>query len=284
VSVDHLFDRSTGRLHPVRPGDQPAGAETAHPHGGPATRPGFDRLNDRLDDEERRPAVLRRSGRAVFHVGLHVVGAAVTGGLVGVGVRSVAPDKNAQWILGRASGLSCLLLLTVLAVSGLMLSHPWRARRLRPNQTMRIRAHVSLAVFTLALFVVHVVVLATDPWAKVGWWGAFLPMASSFRPVSVTLGVVAGYSGLVSGVTAAFAGRWAATLWAPLHRAAALALVLAWLHGLFAGSDTDALLPFYLGSGALVMIVGMSRYVARTPKDRIRELIESARSGEEDDA
>jgi hypothetical protein len=263
------------------------GAEAAYTRGGPATSPAFAFLDDvdSQDDGEHRPArpaLLRMPGRIVFQVGLHVAGTAVTGWLVGVGVRSVAPDKNAQWILGRASGLSCLLLLTVLTVSGLLLSHPWRTRRLRPNQTTRIRLHVSLAAFTLALFVVHVVVLATDPWAKVGWWGALLPMASSFRPVPVTLGVVAGYSGLVSGLTAAFAGRWAARLWAPLHRTAALALALAWLHGLFAGSDTAALLPLYLGSGALVMIVGVSRYVARTSKDRIRELLESPRSDEED--
>ena len=221
-------------------------------------------------------------GRAVLRIGMHVAGTAFTGWLVGVGVRSIAPDKNAQWILGRASGLSCLLLLTILSVSGLMLSHPWRARRLRPNQTTRIRMHISLAVFSLALFVVHIVVLATDPWAKVGWWGALLPMASSFRPVPVTLGVIAGYSGLVSGLTAALAGRWAARLWAPLHRTAALALALAWLHGLFAGSDTRALLPFYLASGGLVLVVAMSRYVARTTKDRVRELIESTGADEED--
>lgn len=258
---------------------RPAGPGPGVPGPGEGAWPAAPVVEDAVG---RRPSVIGMPGRAAGHVALHVVGTGLTGWLVGVGVRSVAPDRNAQWILGRASGISCLVLLTVLALSGILLAHPWRARRVRPNATIRIRTHVSLAAFTLALFVVHLVVLATDPWAKVGWWGAFLPMASAYRPVSVTLGVVAGYSGLVSGLTAVFAGRWAGRLWSPLHRVSAVALVLAWLHGLLAGSDTPALLPLYLGSGGLVLTVGMSRYVAVTTADRVRELVESSRADEED--
>ena len=92
---------------------------------------------------------------------------------------------------------------------GLVLSHPWRTRWRTPSTPARIRVHVSLAVFTLAFLVLHIVVLATDSYAKVGWWGALLPMASGYRPVAVTLGVIAAYGGLLAGLTAAFAGRWA---------------------------------------------------------------------------
>jgi hypothetical protein len=105
-------------------------------------------------------------------------------------------------------------------------------------------------------------------------------MASDFRPVSVTLGVVAGYSGLASGLTAALAGRWTALLWWPLHRVAAAALVLAWAHGMLAGSDTPALLPFYVASGVLVLGVGVTRYLAATPSDRVRALLGETRPDE----
>lgn len=210
-------------------------------------------------------------------MGLHLAGTSLTGWLVGSAIRSVAPERNAPWIIGRASGLTCLALLTAVSISGLLLAHPWRARRRRPHRSSHLRLHVSLAAFTLALFVVHVVVLATDEWARVGWWGAFLPMASDYRPLPVTFGVLAGYSGLVSGLTATFAGRWTARAWWPLHRFATAALVLSWLHGLTAGSDSVALLPCYLGSGVLVLLVGASRYVAVSPSDRVRSLIEASR-------
>ena len=115
---------------------------------------------------------------------------------------------------------------------------------------MRIRLHVSLAAFTLAFSVLHVVVLATDRYAHVGWWGALLPMASGYRPLAVTFGVVGLYSGLLAGATAALAGRWAGRVWWPVHRVSALSLVLIGLHGLLAGSDTTALLALYLATGA----------------------------------
>jgi hypothetical protein len=123
-------------------------------------------------DARSAPTAVEVPGRAALRagarVGLHVGATAVTGWLVGSAIRSVAPERNAAWILGRASGLTCLLLLTVLALSGLVMSHPWRTRGRLPHPVSRVRLHVSLAVFTLALFVVHVVVLATDRWAHVG--------------------------------------------------------------------------------------------------------------------
>ena len=58
----------------------------------------------------------------------------------------------------------------------------------RPSSAVRIRTHVSLSVFTLVFTVLHIVVLATDKYAGVGWWGAFVPMGSTYRPLPVTLG------------------------------------------------------------------------------------------------
>ena len=100
--------------------------------------------------------------------------------------------------------------------------------------------HVSLAVFTLAFTALHVVVLATDSYAGVGWRGALVPMAATYRPVPVTLGVIGVYAGLLAGLTAALAGRVTARIWWPIHKVAALSLVLVWVHGVLAGSDTRA--------------------------------------------
>ena len=133
--------------------------------------------------------------------------AAATGWLLGAVTQSVAGNRNAPWIIGRAAGLSAYLLLVLLVMTGLVLSHPGRSRLRRPSATARIRLHVSLAAFTLALTVLHVVVLATDSYAGVGWRGTFVPMASTYRPVPVTLGVIGLYAGLLAGLTASF---WAA--------------------------------------------------------------------------
>ena len=201
------------------------------------------------------------------------VSAALSGWLVGTTAVAVSGDRNAPWIIGRAAGLSAYLLMVLLVGTGLVLSHPARSRLRRPRAATRIRLHVSLAVFTLALTVLHVVVLATDSYAGVGVRGALVPLGSTYRPVPVTLGVIALYAGLLAGLTAELAGRRvAARVWWPVHKVAAVALLLAWGHGVLAGIDTPLLLWLYLSTGAAVLGLAAWRYTAPTPRDLVDDL------------
>jgi predicted ferric reductase len=197
-----------------------------------------------------------------------LVSAAATGLLAGGAVRLVHGNRMAPWILGRAAGLCAYLLLVGLVVFGLVLSHPARTRLRRPSTATRIRIHIALALFTLLATTLHVVVLATDRWAGVGWAGALLPLGASYRPAPVTLGLIGAWVGLLAGLSAALAGRLPRRLWWPLHKVAAVSFVLIWTHGVLAGSDTVALLAVYLVTGSAVLGVATSRYLARTPVER----------------
>ena len=198
---------------------------------------------------------------------------AVTGWLVGDAARSVSGDRNAPWIVGRAAGLSSYVLLVLLVSMGLVLSHPGRVRIRRPSAATRIRLHVSLAAFTLVLIVLHVVVLATDSYAGVGWRGSFVPLGSSYRPVPVTLGVLGLYAGLLAGVTASLSGRrFVARVWWPIHKVAVLSFLLVWAHGLYAGIDSRPLLWLYLITGLGLFCLAVWRYVAKTPADLVEDL------------
>lgn len=233
------------------------------------------------EGEDRR-VLTPGNPRAILTVLAVTVGSGVTAWLVGSATQTVAGDKNAPWILGRASGITTYLLLVALVAFGLVLSHPWRVRWARPSSATRIRAHISLSAFTLAFLVLHMIVLATDDYAKVGWWGALVPMASEYRPVSVTLGVISVYSGLLAGLTAAFAGRWAGRIWWPVHKVAGVSLILAWAHGVLAGSDTESLRWMYLGTAAFLITLAITRYMATNSGDRIRELLEADRRTDEE--
>ena len=216
-----------------------------------------------------------RSGRSLRIASTTVLltaGGGMTAWLLGRTAQQLSGNHDAPWIVGRASGITAYLLLVAVVTLGLLLAHPWRTRVHRPGTVTRIRVHAVLAGFTLAFTALHVIVLATDPYAGVGWPGALLPMGASYRPAPVTLGVIGLYSGLVSGITAVLAGRIAARVWWPLHKVSAAALVLVWLHGLLAGSDALALLLMYGLSGAGVIAVAVSRYVATTPRDRVEAL------------
>jgi len=115
-------------------------------------------------------------------------------------------------------------------------------------------------------------VLATDKYAGVGWWGTFVPMGSTYRPLPVTLGVIALWAGLAAGLTAALAGRISRRAWWPIHKVAILSLVLVWLHGIFAGIDTPVLLAMYIVTGGLVVFVAVSRYTTSTTRSEVAEL------------
>lgn len=225
-------------------------------------------------DLARRTArAVRLLVRAVVVVLVTTASAGVTGWLVGRTAQAVAGNRNAPWIIGRAAGISAYLLLVLLVATGLVLSHPGRSKLRRPGPATRIRLHVSLAVFTLALTVLHVVVLATDSYAHVGWSGALLPLGSSYRPVAVTLGVVGAYAGLLAGVTAALSGRRViARVWWPVHKVASGSLVLVWAHGVAAGIDTPSLTVLYAATGAALLALAVWRYVARTPAELVDEL------------
>jgi hypothetical protein len=216
------------------------------------------------------------AARALAGVVALAAGGWATAWLLGRAATTVAGNHNAPWIVGRASGITAYVLLVAVTTVGLALSHPWRTRYRRPSTVARIRVHAVLATFALVFTVLHIVVLANDSYAGVGWQGALLPMGASYRPVPVTLGVIGLYSGLASGVTAALAGRLAARVWWPLHKVSALALVLVWLHGLFSGSDSAALLTLYVLSGAAVIALAVSRYTATTPADRVEQLAKGA--------
>jgi hypothetical protein len=225
----------------------------------------------------RGPSGPVRAAKAVALTILVTASAAGTSWLIGFGVTQVSGNQQAPWILGRAAGATAYLLLVALVALGLFLSHPWRTRVRRPSAAARIRLHVSLAVFTLAFLVLHVVVLATDSYAGVGFRGALVPMGATYRPVPVTLGVIGMYAGLLAGGTAALAGRISHRIWWPIHKVAAVTLVLVWLHGYLSGSDTPAMKVFYLVSGAAVVLLALTRYGARTPADRVAELVGDGR-------
>ena len=211
---------------------------------------------------------LRRAGLVVAVT----VSAVVTSWLVGTGVQTVAGDRMAPWILGRAAGVSSYLLLVALVLLGLALSHPARVRWALPSSATRIRAHAALAVFTLVFTALHVVVLATDSYAGVGWWGALVPLGSSYRPLPVTLGVLGLYAGAAAGLTAAFSGRLPRWAWWPVHKVAIASLVLVWLHGVLAGIDTPALLGMYAVTGLGVLALAVSRYTTPSARSRVAEL------------
>ncbi len=194
-------------------------------------------------------------------------------GLLGIGIviatDQIVPASSPHqaemrvWLAARATGIVCYLLLVAQVVFGLILSHPtnqttWKlSKRLFPW-------HENLWMFVLAFLAAHIVSLLLDPYAGVGLAGTFLPGLSSYRSSPVALGTLSMYALIVTGLTARYTRLLPPGIWLKLHRLALVVVVLAWLHGTMAGTDTDTLQTMYLATGGLVLGAAAYRYwVAR---------------------
>ena len=201
---------------------------------------------------------------------LYVAVATLTAGwAVGwLGVHT-AGDSKPLWLLARISGMAAMILLTALVALGLALAHP-RGTALRSlSRRSLLSIHVGLAAFTGVFLVLHVVVLALDEYAGVGWAGVFLPLGAAYRPVPVTLGWLALYGGLAAAVTARWAGRLGRVWW-PIHRVALVVYAAAWLHGVLAGTDSAALALMYAASLLVVLALAASRYLTDPVRRHVR--------------
>jgi methionine sulfoxide reductase heme-binding subunit len=204
-------------------------------------------------------AVFRLSGRATVVLGIVIALALV------YATDQIVPatsDRQAQvriWLAARAAGIAAYVLLSLQVALGLVLSHPtnkstWRlSKRLFPW-------HEYLWVFSTAFMAVHVVSILADPYAGVGFLGAVVPGLSAYRSPAVAVGTVSLYAFLVTALTARWTRRLPPGAWLSIHRFAIGVWLLAWLHGVLAGSDTQPLALAYAATGLVVVAAAAYRY------------------------
>ncbi len=166
--------------------------------------------------------------------------------------------QETTWVLIRSSGFAAYVLLTITTAWGFA----WKtvARSWLPALA-HSAWHRYLAVWGSIILVAHVLLLLFDQ--KVGFsvLEVLVPGLSSYRAQAVALGILASYLlGLVSFgfyVKDLVKSNW----WATLHRLVPLAWVMATLHGIWAGTDSNLLWAqvIYWGSTALVSFFGLLR-------------------------
>jgi len=197
--------------------------------------------------------------------------------------RLFAPTLHSRyfpWITGRALGVAGFVSLSALVALGIWMRHPWRFRWPFLHGDTRLRLHVALATATVALVAGHLVTLASDRYAGVGWSGAFVPGLSRYRTFAVALGVIALFFMIVLAGSTRSAGRRGARHWSAVHRFALVTYILVWFHGVLAGADTNALRGLYLTTGAAIGALALTRYgAARSsapePESGEREVVAS---------
>ncbi|MCC6214645.1 MAG: ferric reductase-like transmembrane domain-containing protein [Polyangiaceae bacterium] len=165
---------------------------------------------------------------------------------------------SAAWVTSRAAGVTAFLALTIDVIFGLLLS-TGATDRVIPRATS-LELHRWTSAAALVLTGVHALALLGDRWVRFDVIDLVVPLASSYRPIAVGLGVVAAHGLLVVHLSFGWRKRLGPKAWRRLHYASFGVFLAALAHGLLAGSDTAApgLRLMYLvalaGVGGLVVL------------------------------
>lgn len=141
------------------------------------------------------------------------------------------------WYLARASGMVAAILLVGSLVWGVLLATRVLKPIDRPSWLREMHSWLSgLAVVATAL---HLVGLVADSYVQFGWSEILIPMTSTWRPVAVTLGVIALYLLVLVEATSLMMKRIPVRWWRMIHISSYALVWTAIVHAGLAGTDTS---------------------------------------------
>lgn len=152
--------------------------------------------------------------------------------------------ESVTWNIARAGGFTAYVLLTLAVVVGLALSTQLQSPSRWPR-LINSELHNFLTLLSTIFIVVHVLAVWIDPFTRFGWNEIFIPFASHYRPIWMALGIVALYLGIAIGISTWLRPHIGYKWWRRLHVLTLGIFVLATIHGLGTGSDTQT--PWALG-------------------------------------
>ncbi len=140
------------------------------------------------------------------------------------------------WFATRGSGVVSLILFSAVACLGLLAVA--RTQSAAWPRFLTVELHRSLALLSVAFLALHIVTAILDPFTSLGIAAAIIPLASSYRPIAVGLGVISMDLALAVIVTSLLRERIGSRIWRTVHWAAYGAWPLAVAHSITSGSDT----------------------------------------------
>jgi len=162
-------------------------------------------------------------------------------------------SEQVLWFASRGSGIVSLVLSSAVVCLGLLTVVRWQ----RPGwpRFLTVELHRRVALLSIVFLAIHIVTAILDPYTALGVLAAVVPLASSYRPVAVALGVISVDLTIALIATSLLRERIGQRTWRAVHWLAYGAWPLAVLHGLTAG--TDAVAPWMLAiEGLCVLAVG----------------------------
>lgn len=158
------------------------------------------------------------------------------------------------WFAARGAGAVSLLMLTASVVFGLVTVT--RFQHAGWPRFFTYEMHRRISLMSIAFLAVHVLAAVLDPFTNLGLAAALVPLASTYRPVPVALGVVALYLFATLLATSLLRRHVGARAWRTIHWASYAMWPLAILHGITAGTDAGAPWMLIVDTLCLAAIAG----------------------------
>jgi methionine sulfoxide reductase heme-binding subunit len=180
---------------------------------------------------------------------------------------AVATGTQYLWFISRGSGLVLLALLSLVFVLGVA-TRTGSATRRWPRFAVA-ELHRTLSLFAVAFLGLHVVTAILDPFVSIGWAATAVPFMSPYRTAAIGLGTLAVDLGAAVLLTSLVRRRLGHRVWRAVHWLAYLALPVAFIHAIRAGTDLGVwwVAALIWGSAAAVLTAVLARLLstARNP-------------------
>lgn len=142
---------------------------------------------------------------------------------------------SALWYASRATGVISLLLLSLVAILGILVNRQGRIPGLPRFAVTGL--HRSLSLLTVAFLGVHIVTAVADGYVHIPWLSAIVPFTSGYERLWIGLGTVAVDLVAAVIVTSLLRDRLAPSLWRAVHWLSYLSYPVTVAHSIGASKD-----------------------------------------------
>lgn len=163
------------------------------------------------------------------------------------------------WYVTRASGLTAYFLAFLIMVFGIGIQTRLIYKVINPLTALAAHRFVGIALSVTIL--THVVSLLFDKFLKFTILDLLVPFASPYKPLLVSLGIIAFYLFSAVIITSLFLRLKWPRFWRLLHYLTYLAFILFFLHGVLIGTDKGVafMIYSYWITGAIVSVLFVYR-------------------------
>ncbi|MCP4140065.1 MAG: hypothetical protein GY755_07215 [Chloroflexi bacterium] len=188
----------------------------------------------------------------------------------------LGPDAKVYWYLSRGTAFVSLSLLWLSMVLGLLMSN--KMARSWPGVAVSFAIHEFVSLLGLGFAMFHAIILMGDKYIEFTLEKIATPFASTYEPFWVGVGQISFYIMLLVAFSFYVRKIIGQKLWRVIHFISFLTYLMALLHSLAAGTDTEFVWAqqYYWVTGGSLLFFLMVRIVSSFFKEPVKRMNKSA--------